>query len=303
MLHCTTGGAFLAKKEEKGVWWRYRFLERRASMNENVLDYRRRPLPDFSRARELRKGSRQYPIDLSHPLSRERLVDIVDRFGIAGENYYHKTEGNPPYHGRIRGSIRKLLLRESVARRLFVVNERLRESGMELFVYDAYRPVEVQDTCYLEWMPNDVRERHPEWDEERVSEEVRKFWGRGSDENGSVDPYSPPFHSTGGAADLMIRDRKSGVLLPLGAGFDDFSETERAFTDHYERVRSSGKTLTFDEELALGNRRMLYWVFSEEGFVNNPNEVWHFDLYDQLWAAIRSEETAFYSIAFAPFVK
>lgn len=302
-FHCTTGGVFLAKKEEKGVWWRYRFLERRISMNENVLEYRKRPLPDFSRARELRRGSRQHPIDLDHPLSAEKLVDIVGGFGIAGENYYHKMEGNPPYNVRMRGSISALLLRESVAKRLFVVNERLRKSGIELFVYDAFRPVEMQDICYLEWMPNDVRMRHPEWDEDRVSEEVRKFWGRGSDESGKVDPFSPPFHSTGGAADLMARDCRSGLLLPLGAGFDDFSETERAFTDHYENLRSSGKILTLDEEFALGNRRMLYWVFSEEGFVNNPNEMWHFGLYDQLWAALREEKTAFYSVAFAPFAE
>ena len=270
-------------------------------MNENVLEYRKRPLPDLSRARELRRGSRSYPIDLSHALSREKLVDVVDRFGISGENYYHKTDGNPPYHERIRWSIPKILLRESVARRLFVVSERLRKSGIELFVYDAYRPVEVQDFMFLTWMPNDVRSRHPDWDPERVREEVRKFWGRGSDENGMVDRFSPPFHSTGGAVDLTIRDRKSRNLLPLGAGFDDFSETERAFSDHYERLRSSGKILTLDEEFALGNRRLLYWVFADEGFVNNPNEVWHFDLYDQLWAALREEEAAFYSIAFAPF--
>lgn len=269
---------------------------------KEVLSLRKRPLPDFSRARELRKGARQHPIDLYHPLSAEKLVDVVDRFGIVGKNYYHMTERNPPYDGRIRGSIPKLLLRESVAKRLFIVNERLRKSGIELFVYDAYRPVEVQDTCYLEWMPNDVRMRHPEWDGKRVLEEVCKFWGQGSDENGKVDPLSPPLHSTGGATDLMIRDRKSGILLPMGAGFDDFSETERAFTDHYEHLRSSGKILTLDEERALGNRRILYWVFVDEGFVSNPNEVWHFSLYDQLWAALREKETAFYSIAFAPFV-
>lgn len=268
---------------------------------KEVLSLRRRPLPDFSLAREFRKGSRQHPIDLSHPLSREELVDIVASFGIAGENYYHKMEGNPPYDGRIRGSIPKLLLRESVARRLFVVNERLRKSGIELFVYDAYRPIEVQDTMFLEWMPNDVRRRFPDWHETRVFEEVCKFWGRGSNENGKVDPLSPSFHSTGGAVDLMIRDRRSGILLPMGAGFDDFSETERASMDHYERLLSFGKTLTLDEECALGNRRILYWSFVDEGFVNNPNEVWHFSLYGQLWAALLLQKSAFYSIAFMPF--
>jgi D-alanyl-D-alanine dipeptidase len=270
-------------------------------MNENVLDFRKRPLQDLSLARELRKGSRGHPIDLSHPLSREKLVDISE-YGIAGENYYHKDSGNPPYNGRISGSIPHLLLRQSVARRLFVVNERLRRSGLEIFVYDAYRPVDVQDTFYLEWMPNDVRKRHPEWGDARVLEEVCKFWGRGSDEDGKVNPLSPPFHSTGGAVDCTLRDRMNGELLPMGCGFDDFHETERSSTDHIESLKRQGKLLTLDEEFALGNRRILYWALVEEWFVNNPNEVWHFDLYDQLWAALREEEAAFYSIAFVSFL-
>lgn len=270
-------------------------------MNENVLDFRRRPLPDLSLARELRKGSRQHPIDLSHPLSQEKLVDIR-RLGIAGENYYHKDGDNPPYNERIPGSIPHLLLRQSVVRRLFAANERLRKKDLEIFVHDAYRPVGVQDTFYLKWMPNDVRKRHPEWSDDRVLKEVLKFWGRGSDENGRVDPLSPPFHSTGGAADCALRDRMDKMLLPMGCGFDDFHETERSSTDYLESRKKQGKILTLDEECALGNRRILYWALVEEGFVNNPNEMWHFDLYDQLWAALRGEESAFYSIAFVPFL-
>lgn len=271
-------------------------------MNENVLDFRKRPLPDFSRMRELRKGSRSHPIDFSNPLSSEKLVDIRE-YDISGANYYHLDGGNPPYNERIPGSIPHLLLRRSVAQRIFVANERLRREGLELFIHDAYRPVEVQDTFYLEWMPSDVRKRHPEWNDVRVLEEVCKFWGRGSDENGKVNPLSPPFHSTGGATDCTLRDRKNGLLVPMGCEFDDFHETERAFTDHYERIRLTGKRLTLDEEAALGNRRVLYWVLVEERFVNNPNEVWHFGLYDQLWAALREEECAFYSVAFVPFLE
>lgn len=269
-------------------------------MKSSLFEYRKRPIPDLSEARELRRGSREHPIDFSHPLCSERLIDI-GTYDILGSNYYHMDGGNPPYNERVRHSIPHLLLRESVVRRLFVINERLRRFGIELFVYDAYRPIEVQDFMFLEWMPNDVRVRNPLWPDDRVRREVCKFWGRGSDENGRIDPSSPPFHSTGGAVDLTLRDRKSGLLLPMGSGFDDFHETERAFTDYLERTKRV-KPFTFDEDFALGNRRILYWALIEEGFVNNPNEVWHFGLYDQLWAALLQRYAAFYSLAFVPFL-
>jgi D-alanyl-D-alanine dipeptidase len=271
------------------------------SVMRDIVSLCQRPIPDLSSAKELRAHSRSHPIDLNHPLSSEKLVDIRE-FGIAGENYYHKDGDNPPYNERIPGSIRHLLLRTSVARRLLVVNERLRKENLELFVHDAYRPVEVQDTFFFEWMPNDVRKRHPDWSDDRVLEEVCKFWGRGSDGNGKVNLLSPPFHSTGGAVDCTLRDRNSKLFIPFGSGFDDFHETERSYTDHFESLKKNGRILTLDEEVALGNRRILYWALTEESFVNNPNEIWHFGLYDQLWAALRKEETAFYSVTFVPFL-
>lgn len=269
-------------------------------MRKDVLSFRKRPLPDLSIARELRKGSRSYPIDLGHPLSRERLVPIGD-YGIPGENYYHMESDNPPYNGRIKHSIPRILVRESVARRLFAVSEKLHGVDLELYGFDGVRRIAHQDHMFEEWMPAFLRGQHPDWDDDRIEEEVRVFWAKATDEDGVINPYSPPPHSTGGAVDLTLCDRKSKKLLNMGCGFDDFSHLHEAFTDHFEFLRMIGKHLTLDEQEALENRRVFYWAMTEEGFVMNPNEIWHAELYTLLWAALGFGGTAYYSIAFMPF--
>lgn len=258
---------------------------------KNILDYRSRPIPDLTDACSRRKVSRQYPLVFSHERSFDPCVRI-EEYDIAGCSYYHQEQGNPPYNHRAPGSLPVVLMRKTVAEMLASVNERLRSVGIELYVFDAYRPVQVQDYFFLEWMPAELRKRHPEWDEESIELEKRNYWGRGSDENGKVDPLSPPFHSTGGAVDLLLRDTRTKELIHTGSFFDDFSSASS--TDFYERLLLT-KNLNEWESEALLNRRLLYWALVEGGLVNNPKELWHFSYGDQLWAAIRGEEEAFYS--------
>lgn len=258
---------------------------------ENVLNYRSRPIPDLSEACLRRKGSREHRLIFSHELSFEPCVHI-GQYDIAGRAYYHQPEDNPPYHHRAPGSIPQVLVRRTVAEMLASVNERLRRSGVELYVFDAYRPVRVQDYFFLEWMPSELRERHPDWSQDAIDAETRNYWGRGSREDGTVDPFSPPFHATGGAVDLLLRDIRTGGLIHTGSFFDDFSQASS--TDFYERL-ALVKNLDAWEVEALLNRRLLYWALVEQGFANNPKELWHFSYGDQLWAAITMEREAFYS--------
>ncbi len=258
---------------------------------KNILDYRSRPIPDLTDACSRRKVSRQYPLVFSHERSFDPCVRI-EEYDIAGCSYYHQEQGNPPYNHRAPGSLPVVLMRKTVAEMLASVNERLRSVGIEIYVFDAYRPVQVQDYFFLEWMPAELRKRHPEWDEELIELEKRNYWGRGSDENGKVDPLSPPFHSTGGAVDLLLRDTRTKELIHTGSFFDDFSSASS--TDFYERLLLT-KNLNEWESEALLNRRLLYWALVEGGLVNNPKELWHFSYGDQLWAAIRGEDEAFYS--------
>lgn len=64
--------------------------------------------------------------------------------------------------------------------------------------------------------------------------------------------------------DLSIYDRKTGKLIPMPSGYDEF--TERASPNY------TGGT---EEERA--NREKLRNLMEAEGFTVNPNEWWHFD--------------------------
>jgi D-alanyl-D-alanine dipeptidase len=249
------------------------------------------PIPDQSVSRQRRKGARTYPIDLHSSENQERALDVRTR-GIAGENYYYGEE-NPPYLHRAPGSTLALYVREGICDRLLSVNTELAAYDYELFLFDAYRPVEVQNYFHDTWVPKYLREKFPEWSAEQVSEEVGKYWAKGSASAAEIDPLSPPPHATGGVVDLTLRHKQKGEMLFMGSAFDEVSAI--SYVDHFE-AEARKRHLTEKEELALQNRRILYFAMTNAGFVVNPNEWWHFGFGDQLSAAISGANHAVYSV-------
>jgi D-alanyl-D-alanine dipeptidase len=245
---------------------------------------RERPIPDQAPLRAAREGFRKRAIDKSGPAYGEKLVSAKTH-GIAGENYYFITR-NPPYWRRIDGSVPDLLMREGVAVRLKDVNARLAKSGLELFLFDAWRPREVQAYFHDVWMPAELKKRQPSLAGEALTREVERYWAAPT-----VDENSPAPHSTGAALDLTLR-WIGGEPLWMGSLFDDV--TEIAHRDRFERV---GDSISFSDEEARANRRLLHWVMSEAGFVGHPDEWWHFSYGDQLWSALTGAPAAIYGLA------
>ena len=245
---------------------------------------RARAIPNQASARAAREGFRSLPIDAGHALAREALVEIAAE-GIAGENYYYATR-NPPYWQRIEGSIAGLYLRRSVAAKLARVNSLLAGAGLELFVFDAWRPRAVQVYFHDEWMPRQLKRRRPELSGETLLSEVERYWAAPS-----RDAASPAPHATGAAVDLTVR-WQNGEALWMGSIFDDVSEI--AHRDHFEMKSESG--LRFSDGEARANRRLLHWAMTGEGFVGHPEEWWHFSWGDQLWSALAGAGPAFYSL-------
>ncbi|MGE3303214.1 MAG: M15 family metallopeptidase, partial [Hyphomonadaceae bacterium] len=85
-----------------------------------------------------------------------------------------------------------------------------------------------------------------------------------------------------------------GAPLFMGALFDD--ATALANTDYYEAA-AAGRDFSFSAEEARANRRLLYWVMTEVGFVNHPDEFWHFSWVDQAWAKVTGTATGFFGLA------
>jgi zinc D-Ala-D-Ala dipeptidase len=245
---------------------------------------RAKPIPNQDSARAARKGFRALPIDRAHGFAHEPLVEIATE-GIAGKNYYYSTH-NPPHWGRIEGSIAELYLRRSVVSKLARVNQRLRDAGLELYVFDAWRPRAVQVYFHDVWMPRELKRCRPELSGEALLQEVERYWAAPT-----RDATSPAPHATGAAADLTLRWR-DGEALWMGSIFDD--ATEIAHRNHFERA--AGSSLCFSDEEARANRRLLHWVMMEEGFAGHPEEWWHFSWGDQLWSALTETGPAFYGL-------
>ena len=248
------------------------------------------PIPNMDNLKEIARGARKHPMDLTAPEQFEAARNLLE-YDIDGKNYYHRYD-NPPYFHRAPHSLEELYVREGVLLRLIKVNERLRRHNLELHVFDAYRPVELQNYFFDEWVPNEIRKQHPDWSEDAVYEEKRKYWAKGAPSSDAVDLLSPPPHSTGGVVDLTIKVYDTNVLLNMGTLFDD--TTPLSALDYYES-ESTTRMLTISEEEAIRNRRMLYTVMSEAGFVSYPREWWHYGFGDQLSSILTGKSHAVYS--------
>jgi zinc D-Ala-D-Ala dipeptidase len=146
----------------------------------------------------------------------------------------------------------RAFLQRPAAEALIRVHRELKKQGLGLVIFDGYRPWTITKLF---------------WDV--VPEDKRKF---------VANPEKGSKHNRGCAVDLSVYDLKSGELIPMPSGFDEF--TDRASPDY------KGGT---DEERR--NRDMLRKLMEAEGFVVNPNEWWHFDYKD--W-----QKYAIYDISF-----
>jgi len=217
------------------------------------------------------------PVNARHALHREPLASLTD-LGLAGENYYARTDGgNAPYHRPIRGSLSGLWARRSVAEKLSRVNRALRPWGYQLFTWDAYRPVACQRGLW-DFFWAQARAEAPDADDETIRARVLTFVSDPSRFDPS-DPTTIPTHATGAAVDLTLQHIETGELAEMGAGFDEMSD--RAASDHYERALEQGVISPDDPRLL--NRRLLHAAMRSEGLVNYPPEFWHFDWGNQMY--------------------
>jgi D-alanyl-D-alanine dipeptidase len=160
-------------------------------------------------------------------------------------------------------------LQKPVALMLNKAQDRLTflKPGLHLLVYDAARPLSVQQHMW------DALDSIP------VKERV-KFVS---------SPRGKSLHNLGCAVDLTICDAK-GIPLDMGAGFDDMRLIAYPM---YEAKYLSEGALTNDQ---IANRKMLRSVMRYAGFSGIPTEWWHFNAYSKKEAlerfqVIETEET------------
>lgn len=250
---------------------------------------RETPVADMKPVRARLRLARRPPPDPADPRFNEPLVNIRD-LGVAGASYY-AGDRNPPYYHPAPGAITAVLVREGVGRLLVQVNARVAPAGLELFVFDGWRPRAVQAYFHDQWLPGEMRRRLPDLPERDLRREVGKYWAAPSD-----DPAAPAPHNTGGAVDLTLRWKDTGEALWMGSLFDDASAV--ANLDHYEK-KLAGKPshMAFSDEEARANRRLLHHLMTQAGFAPNPYEWWHFGYGERAWAMLGRHANAFYGPA------
>ena len=166
------------------------------------------------------------------------------------------------------------------------MNARLAPLGLELYLFDAWRPRAVQAYFHDVWMPEELRRRGSTLTGDALTAEIERYWAAPSG-----DARSPAPHATGAATDLTLR-WKDGEMLWMGSLFDDV--TALANRDRFENLASD--SFSFSDEEARANRRLLHWLMLEEGFAGHPDEWWHFSWGDQLWAALTGAPAAHYGL-------
>src|ERR1700690_3713537 len=251
-----------------------------------VEELRLRPIGDQAAARAARQGFRsRIPIARGDELFGEAVVEARDA-GLAGENFY-AGDRNPPYWQRGEGATDRLWLGKTVAGKLARVNVRAGAVGLELYLFDAWRPRAVQAYFHDVWMPRELQRRDPGLKGAALTQEVERYWAAPSD---SAD--SPAPHATASAVDLTLR-WKNGEALWMGSLFDD--ATGLAHRDRFENLGL--ESFSFSDQEACANRRLLHWLMLEEGFAGHPDEWWHFSWGDQMWAALTGADAAHYGEA------
>jgi zinc D-Ala-D-Ala dipeptidase len=251
-------------------------------MSRDLAALKLKPVPNSAKELDRKRGYRERtPIAFDGSLAVEPCIEVRS-VGLRGANHYN-TPFNPPYYLRVPGSISELFLRRTVAARLADINARLDSIGVELWLFDAWRPQAIQRYFHDVWFPDWLKQRNPELTGQGLVDEVEKYWAAPTAGRNSPSP-----HSTGGAVDLTLVFKDTRQPLYMGGLFDDLTTT--AWTDGYEHAAPASMS---DEE-ARANRRLLYWVMTEAGFANNPTEWWHYSWGDQLWARLMGNPAAHY---------
>lgn len=185
-----------------------------------------------------------------------------------------------PYQklGATYGSASPYCLRQSARDRLLQAQKLLEQHhpGWKLYLFDAYRPVAVQqfmvDRAFCDlvaakgWQIASLSET----ERRQIAEDVAQFWAVPS-----LDPQTPPPHSTGAAIDLTLADA-TGTPLNLGSQIDEISP--RSHPDYY------AKATTPEARAYCERRQLLYEVMRAAGFHRHWGEWWHFSWGDQMWA-------------------
>lgn len=213
------------------------------------------------------------------------LIPIpLEEFSVETPHPYQKL-------GAFYGEKSPYYLRAQVVDALKQAQNHLQQEhpGWKIHIFDAYRPVAVQQFMVDYTFESLLQEKSLTLDalspteKDNLWQQVYQIWAIPSD-----NLTTPPPHSTGGAVDITLIDDQ-GRLLDMGGMIDELSE--RSQPNYYVNHKD---TIGRDYHQ---RRELLNKIMTTAGFLRHPGEWWHFSLGDQMWAWQSQEERAYYGRA------
>lgn len=166
--------------------------------------------------------------------SNHRMIELKSFSANLAYDLRYGTPNNF-MHTRLYPQQTVTFLRLPVARALQKVQAILNQLGLGLKIFDAYRPYSV----------------------------TKKMWDLIHDDRYVADPAKGSGHNRGLSIDLTIVELTSGNELPMGTGFDNF--TDSAHQDFTQLAHD-----------ILQNRTLLKSTMEAAGFKALATEWWHY---------------------------
>jgi zinc D-Ala-D-Ala dipeptidase len=239
--------------------------------------------PNVSSSKTARKPYSNIPIVESN----DPLVPIpADAFVCADPHPYAAL--GAPY-----GGVSPFFVRPAVLTALQVAQTLLQQQQptWKLFIFDAYRPVAVQqfmvDFTFEQALKARglTRSQLSETQIDALWEEVFQLWAAPS-----LDLAAPPPHSTGAAIDITLFNSATQSTVWMGSPIDELSE--RSQPNYFAAIMADAsrpEPERAEAMLADTHRQLLKDAMQEAGFERHLGEWWHFSLGDQMWAWLRRQ--------------
>lgn len=165
--------------------------------------------------------------------SNQLMVDLQKYIPDISMKIYYATKDN--FTHRVLYPESRIFLRLPAAKALRAVEADLHTHGLGLLIFDAYRPYSITE----------------------------KMWTVVPDDRYAADPKHGSGHNRGLSVDLTLIDLKTGKMVRMPTGFDNF--TLRAHRDY----------TNLPDEI-IRNRSLLESVMVSHGFIPLSTEWWHF---------------------------
>ncbi|HOD39667.1 MAG TPA: M15 family metallopeptidase [Candidatus Wallbacteria bacterium] len=202
--------------------------------SENGGTYKIKPLKPIGELKRAALSAR--PPREADATCESELVDLKNLGGNLIFDIRYASENN--FMGAKFYDSPGAFLQKPAAYGLLYVARALERHGLAMIVYDAYRPWYVTKMFY------------------DATPDAQK--------NFVADPSKGSRHNRGTAVDVGLYDLKTGKLIEMGSGYDEFSE--RA-SPKFEGATSN----------ARWHRKLLERYMNKAGFTVYEDEWWHFD--------------------------